>query len=62
MADYDGDGSLDLFVGSRAVPLHYPAAASSALFKNVKGTFVLDAENSALLRDVGLVSAALLPM
>jgi hypothetical protein len=33
-------------------------AASSGLFKNVNGKFVLDTANSALLRDVGMVSSA----
>ncbi|HEX3865556.1 MAG TPA: VCBS repeat-containing protein, partial [Gemmatimonadaceae bacterium] len=58
LGDYDGRGKLDLFVGARAIPMQFPAAASSGLFKNVNGTFVLDTANSALLRDVGLVSAA----
>ena len=58
LADYNGDGTLDLFVGSRAIPMRYPAAASSGLFTNDGSKFVIDADNSALLRDVGLVSAA----
>jgi hypothetical protein len=58
LADYNGDGTLDLFIGSRAIAMTYPAAASSGLFKNEGGKFVIDADNSALLRDVGLVSAA----
>jgi len=59
LGDYDNDGSLDLFVGSRAVPLRYPLPASSGLFRNVNGTFVLDTANSAVLRDIGMVTSAM---
>ena len=58
LGDYDGDGALDLFVGGRAMPGAYPEAASSALYHNDHGRFVRDEANSALLKDVGLVSAA----
>jgi hypothetical protein len=59
LGDYDGDGRLDLFVGGRAIAMKYPATASSGLFKNVNGHFVLDTANSQLLRNVGMVSAAM---
>src|SRR5262249_32844362 len=59
LADYDGDGSLDLFVGGRAIPLRYPEPASSGLFHNVAGRFAFDSAHSGLLNGVGLVSAAL---
>ena len=59
LADYDGDGTLDLFVGARAVPMRYPEAASSGLFRNVGGKFVFDTANAAVLHNVGLVSAAM---
>lgn len=59
VADYDGDGSLDLFVGGRAIPGQYPLAASSALYRNVHGSYVLDTANTATLKDVGMVSAAM---
>ncbi|MFI5228190.1 MAG: FG-GAP-like repeat-containing protein [Gemmatimonadales bacterium] len=60
LGDYDGDGRLDLFVGSRAIPLHYPEAPSSGLFHNAGGgKFVLDTANSAVLAGIGMVSAAM---
>ncbi len=59
LGDYDGDGRLDLFVGSRAIPMHYPEAPSSGLFHNAGGgRFVLDTVNSRLLAGIGMVSAA----
>ncbi len=59
LGDYDGDGALDLFVGGRAIPSRYPAAASSELYRNVAGKFVLDTGASAVLKDIGLVSGAM---
>ncbi len=59
LADLDGDGDLDLFVGRRVVPAQYPRPASSAVFRNDGGAFVEDSTHAATLRDVGLVSAAL---
>jgi hypothetical protein len=58
LGDVDGDGDLDLFVGSRAEPMRFPAPVSSGLFRQDSGRFVLDADNSARLRDIGLVTAA----
>lgn len=58
LGDVDGDGALDLFVGSRAVPTAYPVPTTSGLFRNVNGAFVLDTANLAVLRNIGLVSSA----
>ncbi len=58
VADYDGDGALDLFVGSRAIPMQYPLPPSSGLFRSVNGRFLHDAVNAAELNAVGMVSAA----
>ncbi len=57
-ADYDGDGEIDLFVGGRFVPTHYPANATSRLFKIENGQFVIDEQNSRRFENIGLVTAA----
>ncbi|MGE5801671.1 MAG: VCBS repeat-containing protein, partial [Gemmatimonadota bacterium] len=58
LADYDGDGDLDLFVGARIYPAGYPLSPSSRLYRNDRGSFVVDSTNSLLLDKVGMVSAA----
>lgn len=58
LADYNGDGNLDLFVGGTFKPAQYPVSASSRLFENKDGKFVLDNENSDQLKDIGLVKSA----
>ena len=58
VADYDGDGQLDLFVGGRVVPGRYPEAAASQLFRNDAGKLTPDTANNQLLEKVGLVSGA----
>ena len=58
VADYDGNGELDLFVGGRVKAGRYPEAASSRLYHGRGGRLVLDEANSERLREVGLVSGA----
>lgn len=58
MADIDGDGNLDLFVGGRVLPGRYAEPASSLIFRGAKGKLVLDAENTHLFANLGLVSGA----
>lgn len=57
-ADYDGDGKLDLFVGSRILPGGYPLSPSSRLYRNAGGALVPDAANNRLFAGMGMVSAA----
>lgn len=58
MADVDGDGALDLFVGGRVVPGNYPEPAPSGLFRQTtNGWTALDA-GSPIWSRLGLVTAA----
>lgn len=59
LADLDGDGQLDLLVGGRVAPGAYPVPATSRLFRRQGDSYLSDETNAAVLRGVGLVSAAL---
>ena len=59
LADVDGDGRLDLFVGGRFVPGRYPEAGSSALFHGTMDGLVLDTNSTAAFHRLGLVTGAL---
>ncbi|MFD1003430.1 VCBS repeat-containing protein [Ohtaekwangia kribbensis] len=58
-ADYDADGDLDLFIGGRLTPQHYPQAGESYIYQNNNGRFtdVTDLV-AAGLKNIGMVSAA----
>lgn len=58
LADINGDGELDLFIGGRVLPGRYPEAASSQLFFGTNGAFALDGENTKKLEKIGLVTSA----
>ncbi len=63
-ADYDHDGDIDLYVGSRVLPGSYPEAPVSRLLRNdskrgaVKFTDVTEAVGGPELRTSGMVSGA----
>ncbi len=57
-ADYDGNGTVDLFVGGRFVPARWPASATSRLFLNRGSHFALDETNSPAFQQLGLVTGA----
>ena len=58
LADYDGDGTLDLFVGGRALPGQYPLASPSRCYRQGDGQFVADEATDRALGEVGLVNGA----
>jgi hypothetical protein len=58
LADLDGDGALELFVGGRVIPGRYPEAASSAIYRQSNGKWVIEEENTKILRGVGMVIGA----
>jgi enediyne biosynthesis protein E4 len=58
LADINGDGQLELFVGGRVVPRNYPAPASSMIFRNRAGQWEADVENTRTLENIGAVSGA----
>ncbi len=59
MADVNGDGMLDLFVGARVIPGAWPLPAHSRLLLGSPGgVFVEDAANRGAMSSLGLVSGA----
>lgn len=57
-ADYNKNGTLDLFVAGRVIPGRYPEPASSALYTFDDEQFIRDETNSELLQDIGMVTGA----
>ena len=61
MADFDGDGDIDLFVGGRQVPGHYPEPADSYLLKNQfieTGSLFFEKSNETVFKKLGMVTDA----
>lgn len=58
LADYDGDGVLDLFVGGRVLPGRYPEAVSSRLFRGGPSGWEPDERQAGTFEKVGLVNGA----
>ncbi|HTL58144.1 MAG TPA: FG-GAP-like repeat-containing protein, partial [Candidatus Limnocylindrales bacterium] len=59
VADVNGDGTLDVFVGSRLQPGRYPEPASSRLYLNKNGELTPDTTANELLAQGGLVTSAI---
>ena len=60
VADVNGDGILDVFVGARIVPGTWPFPAPSRLYRGTAdGRFVLDADNAKAMASLGILSSAL---
>jgi hypothetical protein len=58
MADWNGDGILDLFVGGRTLPARYPEGPFSLLCRGTGMGFEVDRANLKALVSAGLVSGA----
>lgn len=59
LGDMNGDGRLALFVSGGVAPGQYPLSAPSKLYRFDGGGWRLDARNSLLLQNLGIVHSAL---
>jgi enediyne biosynthesis protein E4 len=58
--DFDRDGDLDLFIGSRSIPGRFPETPISRLLQNDKGTFRdVTVSHAPELQQTGLVTSGL---
>ncbi len=59
-SDFDGDGDLDLFIGSRLVPKKYSLSGKSYILRNDNGNFVdVTSEIAKDLEYIGMVTSAI---
>lgn len=58
LADVDGDGQLELFVGGRVSGGRYPEPVMSGLLRVKETNWVADAVNARLLQQLGMVTSA----
>lgn len=58
--DFDNDGDLDLFVGGKINPQHYPESGNSFLLENNHGKFTDVSDKIAPgIKNIGMVNAAI---
>jgi hypothetical protein len=60
LGDLNGDGNPDLFVGARVMPGAWPIPGESKIYlRTASGGWMLDTASAAVMRGLGLVTAAI---
>lgn len=59
ICDYDRDGDLDAFVGTRVRHGEYPLSNPSQIWKNENGRFTVDSTAANIIADAGMVTDAI---